>query len=31
MAEGWKSVIWIAIVAIDIYIVIKDEWNKYKN
>lgn len=31
MAEGWKALIWIAIVAIDMYIVLKNEWNQYKD
>lgn len=27
--EGWTVLIWIAIVAVDMYIVLKDEWNRY--
>ena len=31
MSEEWKAVFWIAIVAIDMYIVLKNEWNQYKD
>lgn len=31
MSEEWKSLIWIAIVVIDIYIVLKNEWDKYND
>ena len=30
MAEGWRCVIWIAIVIIDMYIVLKQDWDSYK-
>lgn len=31
MSEGWKVLIWIAIVAIDMYIVLMNDWNQYKD